>query len=106
MSAIIDFFRSITLADVIAGLKIVLRLILELPLMLWKGLQALGRGIHATLASLFGCLYWAVYYIILGLAYVACYVPKRIGRIIIHIAGAIAQAHRELWVWISPKSMM
>jgi hypothetical protein len=107
VSAIIGFFRSITLADVIAGFKMVLRLIfVELPQMLWKGLKALGRGIHATLAGFFGCMYWIVYYIIFALIYVACFVPRRIGKIIAYIAGGIAQALKELWVWVSPKSMM
>jgi len=72
---------------------------------LWTGLKALGHGIQATLVYFFSTLYWIVYYIIYGIVWVALYVPKRVGRIIMYIAGGIAQAFRELWVWISPKSM-
>jgi hypothetical protein len=106
ISAIADFFRSITLANIIDGFKTVLRgIFIELPRMLWIGLKALGKGIHATLACFFGALYWCIYYIIYGLGWVCLYVPKRIGRIIAQIAGGIGQAFKEMWVWISPKSM-
>jgi len=105
VSAIVDFFRSITLADIIAGLKTIIRGIMELPKLLWRGLKALGRGIHATLVAFFGALYWCIYYIMWGLWWVCTFVPKRIGRIIMQIAGGIGKAFKELWVFISPKTM-
>jgi hypothetical protein len=106
ISAIADFFRSITLADIINGFNRVLRgIFIELPLLLWNGLQSVGRGIEKTLEFLFGAAYWVGYFIVYVILYLILYVPKRIGRIIGSIAGGIATAFRELWLWISPKSM-
>lgn len=106
ISAIASFFRSITLANIISGFKIILQAIfIDLPKLLWNGLKSLGRGIQTTLVCFFGGIYWCVYYIIYGLGWVCLYVPKRIGRIIAQIAGGIGQAFKEVWVWISPKSM-
>lgn len=106
ISAVVDFFRSITLADIINGFTRVLEgTIVDLPRLVWTGLKALGRGIEQTLEWLFGAGYWIVYWIIYALLYIILYVPKRIGRILGSVAGGIAKAFRELWLWISPKSM-
>jgi len=106
LSAIVNFFRSITLADILNGLKTIFRgIFIDLPQLLWSALKALGRGIEKTLIAFFGYLYWIVYYIIYGLIWVVMFVPKRLGEILGSIAGGIAKAFRELWIWISPKSM-
>ena len=106
ISAIADFFRSITLADIINGFTRVLRgIFIDFPLLVWDGLKALARGIHYTLEAFFGMVYWIVYYIFYALQFIILYVPKRIGRIIGSIAGGIGKAFRELWLLISPKSM-
>jgi hypothetical protein len=68
-------------------------------------LKALGNGIHATLEGLFGVLYWIVYGIIWLVLYIVLYVPKKIGVILVNIAGGIGKAFREVWTWIYPKSM-
>ena len=101
-----DFFRSITLADIINGFKKILHgIFIEFPQMLWGGIKALGEGLHTTLVCLFGGLYWCVYYLIYALGWVFLYVPKRVCRIVLQVLGGIAQAFKEVWVWISPKSM-
>jgi hypothetical protein len=105
-SAIADFFRSVTLADIVNGFNRVLHAIfIEFPQLVWSGLKALGHGIQATLEGLFGVLYWIVYGIIWLLLYIVLYVPKRIGIILVNIAGGIGKAFKEVWTWISPKSM-
>lgn len=101
-----DFFRSITIADIIAGLQTIFRVIsIDLPRMLWQGLVAVGKGIHITLASLFGGLYWCVYWIAFGIQWVCLYVPKKIGTIILQIVGGIQKAFTELFLWFYPKAM-
>ena len=106
VSAIVDFFRSITLMDIINGIIIVFRhIFIEFPQLLWKGVKALARGIHITLAKFFGVIYWTGYYIMYGLGWIALYVPKRIWRIVASVVGGIEKAFKELWVWISPKAM-
>ena len=106
ISAIADFFRSVTIADIVNGFRRILRTIfVQLPIILWNGLEALAHGIHATLVNFFGILYWIVYCILYVLGFLVTYVPAKIGRIIGYVGGGIAQELRELWVWISPKSM-
>ena len=106
ISAVLDFFRSITLANIIAGFQNILRgIFVDLPRILWQALLALGRGIHVTLVSFFGGLYWCVYYIIYGLQWVCMYVPKRVGMIILQIAAGIQRAFTELFIWLFPKTM-
>lgn len=105
-SAIADFFRSITLADIINGINRVLHaLFVEFPQLIWSGLKAGVHGIHVTLVGFFGVLYWIVYYIGYALLYIVTYVPKKVGIICMNIAGGIAKAFRELWTFIYPKSM-
>jgi hypothetical protein len=106
LSAIVDFFRSITLADVLNGLEAVLRAVfVTLPQLLWRGLKAVGRGIERTLAFLFGTLYWVVKWILWAVQWLVLYVPKKLAWILASIAGGIGKAFTELWVWISPKTM-
>jgi hypothetical protein len=107
LSAITDFFRSITLADIINGAKVVLRAVfVQLPQILWSVVKALGRGAEATLIWLFGNLYWIAYWICYALQWVVLYVPKKLAWIVVSVAGGIRKAFTELWVWISPKSMV
>ena len=106
VSAVIDFFRSITLKDIIDGFNRVIHAIfVEFPQLAWQGLKVLWHGIDVTLEGVFGCLYWVGYCIIWLLMFIVLYVPKRIWGIIASIAGGIARAFHELWVFISPKSM-
>jgi hypothetical protein len=101
-----DFFRSITIANIIAGLQTILRVIaIDLPRMLWKGLIAIGKGVHVTLVSFFGGLYWCVFWLVYGIQWVCLYVPKKIGTIILQIAGGIQKAFTELFLWFYPKTM-
>jgi hypothetical protein len=107
VSAIVDFFRSITLVDILNGLKTVLcSIFIKLPQMLWSALKSLGRGIENTLVWMFGTLYWIVKWTLWGLQWVALYVPKKLAWIVVSIAGGIGKAFLELWVWISPRSMV
>jgi hypothetical protein len=106
VSAIADFFRSITFADIINGINRVLHAIfVEFPQLLWTGMKAVVHGIHVTLDAFFGVIYWIVYYIIYALVYIVTYVPKKVGVICMNIAGGIGKAFKELWTFISPKSM-
>jgi hypothetical protein len=106
ISAVIDFFRSITFADIVAGFNTILRgIFLEFPLLLWDGIKALGRGIHATLLAFFGTVYWVGFWIMYGIGWVVTFVPRRVWEIIVSIGGGIATAFKEVWIWISPKSM-
>lgn len=106
LSAIVDFFRSITLQDIVNGLKIVLHSIfIDFPKLVWNGIKALAYGIHYTLAKFFGLLYWIGYCIVYGLTWIAMYVPKQIWKIIKSVGGGIGKAFYEVRVWISPKAM-
>jgi hypothetical protein len=106
ISAIVTFFRSITLQNVIDGLNAIFQAIfIKFPQLLWVGLKALGRGIQVTLVNFFGIIYWIVAFVIEALVWVVLYVPKKVGSIVKSIAGAVVHTFRELWLWISPKSM-
>jgi hypothetical protein len=68
-------------------------------------LKAIGKGIENTFVAFFGSLYWVVYYIIYAIGWIITYVPRKIGEILLSIGGGIAKVFKELWVYISPKSM-
>ena len=63
-------------------------------------------GIHKVLSKTFGILYWIGYYTVYALGWVATYVPLELWKIVKSIGGGIGKAFKEVWVWISPKSMM
>ena len=74
---------------------------IQLPRLLWRGLKDLCLGIHTTLVKFFGDMYWVIYWLIC----VTMFVPAGIVGIIGNIAGGVANAFTELWVWISPKAV-
>src|ERR1700744_3616995 len=79
LSAIADFFRSITLADIVSGAKVLLRAVfVEFPRILWSVAKAVGRGVEMTLIWMFGNVYWAAYWICYALQWLVLYVPKKL----------------------------
>jgi hypothetical protein len=105
-SAIADFFRSITLTDILNALEFVLRgIFIRFPHLIWEGIKSLGRGAEYLLLLIFGSLYELVRFIVWCLTWIVLYLPKKIWGILGSVFGGIAKAFHELWVFISPKSM-
>ncbi|KAK3372681.1 hypothetical protein B0H63DRAFT_485461 [Podospora didyma] len=104
LMAVLDFFRSITLKNVLDGFMAVFRAIfVDFPQAIWTGIKGLGKMTATVFLVLFGCTGQIIVWIFQGLWWVVQYVPKQLWKIITSIGSSIAKGYHEIMVWFNPK---
>lgn len=104
--AVAHWFRTATLQDVVNGFTaFVGAIFVGLPRAVWHGIQRLGDTTLGVLKTLFGCLGTVLYYIGYFLTSVVTYVPRQLGKMLVAIGHAIANAFHEVAVLFNPKSV-
>ncbi|KAL8713712.1 MAG: hypothetical protein Q9220_002238 [cf. Caloplaca sp. 1 TL-2023] len=103
-TALLTFFRQVTLKDVWNGLYVLLHAVfVGFPSKLWSWVRqfgALSLKIMEKLGDVIGEVIWWIGSI---LADAVFYVPKRVWVIVAGLAGSVAKGYREVVVWIDPK---
>ncbi|OCK84556.1 hypothetical protein K432DRAFT_378487 [Lepidopterella palustris CBS 459.81] len=103
-SALIDFFRTITLADVWNGFCVILHAIfVDLPVKLGHWVWNFGEMSYKVMETLFGCAGQVLWWIATGLLWLVVYVPRKIWVVLTSFGQSIGNAWVELLVWINPK---
>ncbi|KAK7731290.1 hypothetical protein SLS57_001226 [Botryosphaeria dothidea] len=104
LSAIVSFFRRITLRDVWNAICGVLRAVfIELPRAIWSAAEAFGGMSYRAMKAMFGFCGQSLWWIGLALLIVVTYVPKQIGVIFLWMGSLATKAAQEVLVWINPK---
>jgi hypothetical protein len=101
LSALITLFRSITLANILQALQMIGHSLLELPGLIYRGIEYLEYFIEKT----FGLLYWIVKVPIVIIYSVVSYIPEHIWWILKTVGGGIWKGCKEAWLYFWPKSM-
>ncbi|KAJ4361100.1 uncharacterized protein N0V89_001669 [Didymosphaeria variabile] len=104
ITAIAEFFRTITLKDIWYGFVALVRAVfIEGPKKIWKWLCKFGDMMEKVFETLWGCTGQVLWWIIVGLATFVCMVPKGILDILVAIGGSIAKGFEEVMIWFNPK---
>lgn len=103
-SAVVSFFKRITLRDVWRGVVVAAHAVfVDLPKALGKFAADAGEVTYKCLKVLFGGLGMCVYYAGVGLFWLAMYVPKKLVDIVTALGRSVANFFREVMVHIDPK---
>ncbi|KAL1900976.1 hypothetical protein Sste5346_002039 [Sporothrix stenoceras] len=106
LAAVANWFRTITLADVVRGFEAVASAIfIGLPQAVWKCVLLLGEYSLKSLQVMFGSLASIIYFIGLCLFHIAIFVPRQLWRILTAIGSYFGGAFHEVIVWFNPKSV-
>jgi hypothetical protein len=104
ITAIVDFFRGITLKDVWDGFCNVLHSIfIGLPQAIWSFICKFGTITWDVLEALLGFTGKMLWYIGYGIVWIVRFVPQRIGRIFNSMGKSIVKGFHEILVWYNPK---
>ena len=103
-TALVSFFRHLSLRDIWNGLCDILRAtFVDLPAKLWVWVQKFGdvsyRAMKA-LAGFTGEVFWWIGRVIL---WILAYLPKKIWIIVSSLGGSAAKGFHECMVWVDPK---
>ena len=105
ISAIVSFFRELTLKDIWSGFCEALRAVfVALPKLLWSWTKAFGDVSYKMMKALFGWVGEVLWYIGYGILWVAMFVPKKLWIMLESFGGVIAKAGYEIRVWMDPKA--
>lgn len=104
VTAVITYFRSITLKDVWNGFVDVLRAIfLTFPQMVWKVLVLTIKQSCKVLETIFGTLGLCIWLIFAAIFWLVMYIPVKMWDILKDIGGSLMKAIREVRSWVNPK---
>jgi ABC-type methionine transport system permease subunit len=104
VSAVLDFFRSITLKDVWNGVCDVFEAVFRgLPRAILTGILGIGGVIAMVVVGVLGMSGKLIVCLVEALWYVAKYVPRQLGEIITGIWASISKGYHELMVFFNPK---
>ena len=103
-SALLSFFRNLTLRDVWNGFRDLLRAIfVTLPRKIGAWLVLFLDVAYRAMNTMFGGIGLLVYYCGVFLGYVAVYVPRKIWIVVVSLGGSVAKGWEEVLVWVDPK---
>ncbi|KAK7422474.1 hypothetical protein QQZ08_009462 [Neonectria magnoliae] len=106
ISAVLSFFRSITLKDVWNGFCHVLRAIfIDAPQAIFDVLVSFGQSMLQVMEGLFGCMGWVLWYIGAGIVSFFTYLPRMVLRCLAAIGRSIQRAFQEVMAYLDPKRM-
>jgi hypothetical protein len=105
LSAILSFFRALTLNDIWNGFVDLLRAVfVSFPQKLWAWIRSAGKMLYRTLKALFGFLgelIWGIGWVI---GWLVTYLPKKVWIVIQNMAESLGKAFYEFAVWVNPKA--
>ncbi|KAH7418593.1 ankyrin repeat-containing domain protein [Cadophora sp. MPI-SDFR-AT-0126] len=105
LSAIISFFKSLTLRDIWNGFVEILRAIfVTLPKMILSWIKAFGDTSYKMMKALFGLLGQIVWFLGYGILWVVTFLPRQLWKILESIGASLAKAGYEVKVWVNPKA--
>ncbi|KAH7324607.1 hypothetical protein B0I35DRAFT_348711 [Stachybotrys elegans] len=106
VSAVVSFFRSITLKDVWNGLCVLARAVfVETPQAVWSFLKSFGDMAWKVLGGLFGLCGQALWGLAAIFLYILRYVPKKLGSIAAALGRLFQKAFNEVMVYFNPKRL-
>lgn len=99
--------RSVTLADLWAGLVAVARAVIDLPRQVWRAFKsAVEMGLEVS-GKVFGVLGAILYIIVVGIAWgaawLALFIPRQVLKMLKAVASSLSKGGHEVAVWINPK---
>lgn len=104
VTAVLDFFRTITLKDVWNGVCAVLEAVfVTLPKTLWSGFKTVGEVVIMIFLGLFGFTGQLIIWLFQGLWWLAKFIPERLWMILCGIGSAFAKGFHEVMVLFNPK---
>ncbi|KAJ9150747.1 Ankyrin repeat protein [Pleurostoma richardsiae] len=104
LSAVVSFFRSITLKDVWDGFCGLFRAVfIGIPEAVWSFLVRFSQVSYKVLKALFGTLGIALWYLALAIWWVVMFIPNKLWDVIMALSSSISSAVHELMVWLDPK---
>jgi hypothetical protein len=105
LQAIITFLRDLTLRDIWNGFCDLLRAIfVTFPMILWSWVRKLGVASFEFMKALFGWFGELLWWIAVGLKWLALYIPFKLWIVLQSLGGTIGRGWFELMVWINPRS--
>ncbi|KAF2261025.1 hypothetical protein CC78DRAFT_535918 [Lojkania enalia] len=104
LTALVSFFRRITIRDVWNGFVFFLHaLVIDGPKRIWEWLCKFERMAEAVFETLFGFLGTLLWCLIRGIVELFIYLPKKLLVILASIANSIEGGFKEILIWINPK---
>ncbi|CAK7243588.1 MAG: hypothetical protein STHCBS139747_005114 [Sporothrix thermara] len=104
--AVLTFFRSITLADVVGGLKAVVQAVfVDFPQAVWRAIESLGESTYEAAEAVFGGVAFLVYLVGLLIFYIIIYVPCQVWEMLAAVGSIFVTAFHEVVVCFNPKSV-
>ncbi|PGH23693.1 hypothetical protein AJ80_02299 [Polytolypa hystricis UAMH7299] len=104
-SAMITFFRGLTLKDIWNGICAVLRVVfISFPQRMWEFMGKFSDVLYDALTALFGRI-GEVFWLLLWLVYQGVmFIPKSLWEILTSVWASISAAGHEFVVWVNPKA--
>ncbi|KAF8463449.1 hypothetical protein BDZ91DRAFT_305978 [Kalaharituber pfeilii] len=108
VTAIVTFFRGITLKDVWNGFVAILRWgLVEVPAAIVEGIvngfKRLYEGFVKAVEKIFGLWGQVALFIWHLVVYLVVYVPRKLGEVTVEYAKALGKGCKEVVVWFNPK---
>jgi len=104
ISAIVTFFREITIQDVWNAFCALTRTtFISLPKAIWHGIAAVGKVSYDVLEAVFGWLGKAAWFIVRGVYELVLYIPEKLGIVVGRMASSVKKGGHEVLVWWDPK---
>ncbi|KAH7161666.1 hypothetical protein EDB81DRAFT_785277 [Dactylonectria macrodidyma] len=106
VSAVLSFFRSITLKDIWDGFCSVLAAIfIDTPRAILGFIKAFGQMSYDVLKGLFGSLGKLIWYIGAGILWLVNYIPRKLWQCLEAMGRSIRRAFQEVMAYLDPKRM-
>ena len=103
-SAIVSFFKRITLKDIWNGFVYVLRAIfVETPKAIGKFIVKTGEVIYDVLEGTLGCVGICIYYLAMGIIWLVKYIPTKLWQIIAAMGRSMGRGYEETMAYFNPK---
>ncbi|KAI4212259.1 MAG: hypothetical protein LQ351_004972 [Letrouitia transgressa] len=103
-SAMVSFFRSLTLKDIWNAFCDVLHAIfIAVPVQLWSWVQDFGKMSYNVMKALGGSVGEVFWWIGRILVWIVTYVPEQIWIVLSSLVGSVSKAWHEFLVWVNPK---
>jgi hypothetical protein len=104
VSAVITFFKEITLQDVWNAFCALCRAIfISLPKAIWHGLEKLWDLSWDMVVALFGWLGKVAWWIVRGVYELLKYIPKQLGIVAARVGSSTKKGAHEVLIWWDPK---
>jgi hypothetical protein len=105
VTAIISFFRGLTLKDIWNGFCDALRAVfVALPKLIWSWIMSFGDASYKMMKLILGELGEILWYIGYGLWWVVMFIPRKLWIMLQSFGSVIAKAGYEVRVWMDPKA--